>query len=123
VGFLDERFFMYWEDVEFGRRLRLRGIPIVEDRRAFVVHEISASHSKASYRIDAYSALGAVVYARIAGRGNLLGVCLRIGARVLRRLASCEFRRALAVLEGTILGMRVRGSAADVVEAWNGRQR
>lgn len=56
AGMLDERFFMYWEDVDFGLRLRDLGIDFAVVPAARLTHKVSASHSNAGSRILAYSA-------------------------------------------------------------------
>ena len=43
VGNLDERFFMYWEDVDFGIRAKQLGIGVALVPEAKVIHELSAS--------------------------------------------------------------------------------
>lgn len=50
VGELDERFFMYWEDVDLCWRLRERGWQVVYDPRAGAVHQAGASSRLAPVR-------------------------------------------------------------------------
>lgn len=105
IGLLDERFFMYWEDVEFGIRMRSAGLRIVVAQDARLTHAGSASHARAGDRIDAYSALGVVVLARVLGGAGIPGAAVRIGARLGRRLIRLRGRNARAVIEGARAGL------------------
>lgn len=39
IGGFDEKYFLYYEDVDLGKRLRLAGYEICQDRRVSVIHE------------------------------------------------------------------------------------
>ena len=112
VGLLDEAFFMYWEDVDYGLRVTDEGLGLKVVDSATVVHAKSASHSRAGSAIDTYSAHGLVVLAR-KRRGVLLfvGMPLRIIARLFRRLAGRRFDGARAVIRG------VRSGSREVIDA------
>jgi GT2 family glycosyltransferase len=107
IGLLDERFFMYWEDVDYGLRVLDAGLDLLVAERASVVHEKSKSHGRAGTAIDRYGARGLVVLARTR-RGVLLyvGLPLRITARVLRRLLEGRPAHAAAVLKGVREGWK-----------------
>lgn len=50
LGGFDERYFLYYEDVDLSLRCRLAGRPVVVDTRVKVIHEARfASHRRASY--------------------------------------------------------------------------
>jgi GT2 family glycosyltransferase len=109
VGLLDEAFFMYWEDVDYGLRVLDHGLRLIHVPQAVVVHERSKSHSKAgSAVISNYSAHGLVVLGR-KRRGWLLavGVPYRLLLRVARRLASRDATAAGEVVRGALSGWRV----------------
>lgn len=63
VGLLDERFFMYWEDVDFGLRVKEAGLDLIIARNAVATHQLSASRKLAGNRLDLYSAFGLGVFA------------------------------------------------------------
>ncbi len=48
VGYFDDAFFMYYEDIDLSFRIQLAGFKIVCSPRAFVVHEKGKSSSKVS---------------------------------------------------------------------------
>lgn len=116
VGELDESFFMYWEDVDFGLRMSQAGYEMRVIHDSVAVHEVSSSHERAGARILMYSTLGLVVLAR------KLGGVARIGAtyRVLGRLASAVMRGDVAagraVVRGARLGLRVQDPAWKFLE-------
>jgi len=117
IGLLDERFFMYWEDVEFGLRIRRAGLSCRVVPTATVVHAGSVSHHQVGgARIDRYQALGTVVIARVLRRTWLLGAVVRLTARVLRRLVAGRLEAAGEVARGARLGLRVRGAAWAMAE-------
>lgn len=60
VGLLDERFFMYWEDADWCRRMKARGWDVVYFPQAAVVHHVGKSSETArwnsllSFHVSAY---------------------------------------------------------------------
>ncbi len=52
VGLLDERFFMYWEDADWCRRMREKGWRVVYYPRAEVYHRGGGSSEKRRFRSD-----------------------------------------------------------------------
>jgi GT2 family glycosyltransferase len=50
VGLMDERFFMYWEDADWCRRMWKKGWKVVYVPQASVVHYIGASSAQAPFR-------------------------------------------------------------------------
>jgi GT2 family glycosyltransferase len=107
AGLLDERFFMYWEDVEFGLRLARYDVPLRVCIEAQAVHEGSASHAAAGPKVLTYSTHGLVVLAAILGPRAWLATLFRVLARLAREL---------------ILGRRA-GAAAVARGAWRARDR
>ena len=58
VGFLDERYFLNFEDSDWSMRAHAVGVPLVVDTRVTIEHAVSASFT------GAYSYLGLYYYAR-----------------------------------------------------------
>lgn len=50
VGLLDENFFMYWEDADWCRRMRMNGWKVVYLPKATVFHYVGASSNHAIFR-------------------------------------------------------------------------
>lgn len=99
VGLLSEDYFMYWEDVDFGLRVRDAGLTLVAVNDAVVVHELSKSHRRAGVRIDRYSAHGLTLLCLSrGGAARAVGLPYRLSRRLLARLTRPE--RFRAVLSG-----------------------
>jgi N-acetylglucosaminyl-diphospho-decaprenol L-rhamnosyltransferase len=106
IGFLDESFFMYWEDVEYSLRARRLGWAFRVVEGATLVHEINSSHERAGARIAQYSALGLVALARrLHKRRSWVGAFVRIGGRCARALSVFDLKTAVAVLRGAACGL------------------
>lgn len=115
VGLLDERFFMYWEDVEFGLRLGAKGWRQVVARSAHATHESGASHDRAGAAILEYSTFGAVVLARVIGGPRAtLGAVVRVAWRVVGNVLRLDWPRARAALIGSVRGLVATGPASAV---------
>lgn len=116
VGLLDERFFMYWEDVRFSRVCLDAGWSLGVSEEMEVVHRTSTSHSSAGPAIDFYSGFGGMVLGRLEGGLAPALRWLRLFVQVGRRLVSGRWANALWVARGVRLGFGI-----DLVEfgpAW-----
>jgi GT2 family glycosyltransferase len=115
IGLLDERFFMYWEDVDFGLRLGDAGLAVEVVPQAAVLHARSVSHSRAGAKIDRYSMHGLTLLSlKRGGRAAWIGLPIRFAGRVVSRLGSRAHVRA--VLLGALDGVRAakkNGSGAQ----------
>lgn len=114
TGLLDERFFMYWEDVELGYRLRAEGFNLVVAPDAIVTHAISSSHKSAGIEIHRYSALGLAVIGRLIPQfafGSRLRLVLKLFKQILRR----DIPRIRATHYGWRLGRHINGAAYEAL--------
>ncbi|MEV8134040.1 glycosyltransferase family 2 protein [Microbacterium aurantiacum] len=104
VGLLDERFFMYWEDVEFGFRLREAGVRFSEVPDAVLIHAVSSSHSRAGSRILAYSSQAFRHFLRLHGGAGTVTGLARLGAKVALCTVKGDMPGARYVIAGWKLG-------------------
>ncbi|WP_194383521.1 glycosyltransferase [Microbacterium luteum] len=104
AGLLDERFFMYWEDVEYGLRLSGRGIAFAEVGDARLVHAVSSSHARAGSRILAYSSQAFRHFLRLHGGRTRVTGYARLAAKTLITAITGDLRGARYVLAGWRLG-------------------
>ncbi|GEL99481.1 hypothetical protein CTE05_30280 [Cellulomonas terrae] len=111
VGGLNESYFMYWEDVEFGYRCARAGLAQRVVEAASVHHARSASHGNAGPRIDRYQALGLVVFGRSDWRVKFVGAPIRITVRIAKRLAQRRWVNALEVIRGVAVGLTLKEPA------------
>src|SRR5690606_12590801 len=63
VGLLDERYFMYWEDVEYSQRLTAAGWRMQLALDAHATHATSSSHARSQGATAMYSVAGLLTYA------------------------------------------------------------
>ncbi|MFC4243340.1 glycosyltransferase family 2 protein [Gryllotalpicola reticulitermitis] len=115
VGPLDERYFMYWEDVEWGQRVRARGWSLAVVPEVGVTHRISSSHSAAGLKIRAYSAAGLALFTREGSRSRRLGGRVRFWARIFARLGRGQVTAAFAIHRGWRFGLSVTGPAYESI--------
>lgn len=106
VGLLDERFFMYWEDVEYSRRLERSGYAIRVSDTASFGHEVSASHGKAGSRIVTYSTMGIIELALIIGPSAWFGAAYRVLGRLTRAVVRRDWDQCRAVIAGVRTSLR-----------------
>jgi hypothetical protein len=83
----------------------MRVIPVAE-----VVHSVSASHAKAGAKIEMYSALGMVSFARSVGPRAFPGLIIRASGRIVRTLFAKDVRALRAVLQGIKVGLSLKGA-------------
>ena len=84
VGLLDEGFFMYWEDVDYGHRLKEAGLGMRVIGDTHVYHERSKSHSRAGAAIQRYSTHGLVYFClKRGGMAAFVGMPYRIAGRLV----------------------------------------
>lgn len=67
IGLLDERYFMYWEDVDFSQRVLQAGMQLEIVPEAQVVHELSATSTRAGDRLREYYTWSLLTYGDIHG--------------------------------------------------------
>ena len=97
VGLLDEAFFMYWEDVDFGLRVKAAGLKQCVVRDAVATHEVSSSRKIAGSRLDLYSAFGLGVFG--AKHSSFHSASQRrIALRVAKQIAMMNFTFAVKLL-------------------------
>lgn len=106
VGLLDDGFFMYWEDVEFGLRAASAGFLLRVATHATVLHELSASHSRAGGKVQGYSSYGLVHLARVRGGLTAIGAAYRVLGRVASALARWDRVTAARIARSAILASR-----------------
>lgn len=115
VGLLDERYFMYWEDVDYGFRVTASGAGQRCVPEAMVTHNVSSSHRSAGTAIREYSALGLSVFARSRGLGIKTGARVRIALKVGKQVARGNPRLARGLLAMWQLGKRIEAPAYEAL--------
>ena len=100
VGFLDERFFLYWEDTDLGFRLRAAGRKLSVAEDAFVHHRNSGSLQSQSPLWDFYFTASSVLFFSRHARFPLLPILVGTVGRLVRRALRGEWKNVHAVWRG-----------------------
>jgi GT2 family glycosyltransferase len=100
VGLLDERFFLYAEDIDFGLRVRQAGFTLAYCEPARIRHRLSASHGQKSlfkdYHITRSTFQFAIKHSRMGAR-SLASAAYQVA---LPKLMRGEWKRLGAVMRG-----------------------
>lgn len=121
VGDLDERYFMYWEDVDLGARLHARGGKLVWLPWVRVVHAPSGSSGGGRTPLRKFmSAANTVRYLRAHGRPRLWAAFWFFDVLLypLSFLSGTSVRAALAKGHGLLAGLRGRAITREDVERY-----
>jgi GT2 family glycosyltransferase len=108
VGLLDEKFFMYWEDVDFSLRLRAADWEFQICADATATHEISTNRKSYPVAIKAYHTWSAVTFAKKHRGLWLLGSPLWLVISGATNVA----RRRSGALRGLRLGVALAREGA-----------
>lgn len=93
VGLLDEGFFLYWEDGDWGFRMRGRGWKLGVAAGSTVLHKEHASTGRNRRTIDRYVIASGIRFLKKHSPAPWLAVPLFISLRVCKRLLTGQFRR------------------------------
>jgi GT2 family glycosyltransferase len=121
LGDLDEDYFMYWEDVDLGARLRARERGVVWLPWIRVTHAASSSSGGGRSPLRKYmSAVNTVRWLRAHGRARdwFAFVLFEIVLFPLTFVSGTSPRAAWAKLVGTLAGLRGARVTASDVERW-----
>lgn len=108
VGFLDDRFFMYWEDTDYGLRLRKAGWKLAVAPEAKLWHKEFAGLGRKSVALDNLFNFSAVLLFKRHHVFPIVPVLIGAGGRFLKRLMRGDFQRAAVVVKSTLRGWGTR---------------
>jgi GT2 family glycosyltransferase len=113
AGLFDERFFLYWEDVDLCVRLRGAGFRLAVADDARVRHRAHASQALASPGWDRHFTRSSVLFFRKHATLPLLPIALSAAGRIVKRLAAGRLANARAVWDGLRLGYAAGPASGD----------
>jgi GT2 family glycosyltransferase len=108
IGLLDEGYFMYWEDIDYGFKARNSGWKLEVASESAVWHKRSASLGGRSALMDKYFNASAVRFFVRNHPWPSAPVLFGVGGRFLKRVLKTDWNRALATLQGAVEGWRGR---------------
>jgi GT2 family glycosyltransferase len=100
AGFLDEGFFLYWEDTEFCLRLRKKGWRIAAAPESRVLHKVNASTGGNKIILDRYQTASGLRLLRLHSSAPNMASLLFLTVRFARRLLRLQFSRCRSVFLG-----------------------
>jgi GT2 family glycosyltransferase len=108
IGLLDDSFFMYGEDADYGFRLRRAGwsLSVAEDARVW--HKDAASTGRKSPKHDFYFNSAAVQFFHRYARVPVCPIVVGVGAKLAKRVIQADWRGVAAVLRGLHDGWQKR---------------
>jgi GT2 family glycosyltransferase len=101
VGLLDERYFLYWEDTEFGFRLRKNGWKLAVASESRVIHKENGSTAENRAVRTRYSTESAMRFLSEYSPLRRVSTLLFLSMRLAQRLVTGRFREVAIVLEGS----------------------
>jgi len=107
IGLLDDKFFFYWEDVDFSRRALKGGWKLDVAGNAYVYHKFSASVEGQSLKSDLFKAASLAWYFKKHYRVRwVIPVFFNISGMVFNRLIRGQFDRVLPIIKEAFKAQR-----------------
>ncbi len=107
VGLLDEKFFFYWEDADYSRRVLKQGWKLGVASNAVVYHKFSATVGGQSLKSDLFKVASLTRYFKKHQRGWwLIPVGFNISGMVVKRLFRGQLGRIWPIVKESIKAIR-----------------
>jgi GT2 family glycosyltransferase len=109
VGLLDEKFFFYWEDVDFSQRALKNGWKLGVAANAVVYHKFSAAVEGQSLKSDRFKVASLVRYfKKHLGIRWIFPVAFNVSGMVVNRIFRRQFNRIKPIVKETFKAIRAR---------------
>lgn len=106
IGLLDDGFFMYWEDADYGLRARMAGWRLAVAPESRIWHKESAALGTKSLVLDGYFNASAVRFFKKHSSLPILPISIGVGGRLLKRVAARDWQRASTVCKAAFAAWR-----------------
>ncbi|HLP48065.1 MAG TPA: glycosyltransferase family 2 protein [Candidatus Kapabacteria bacterium] len=109
VGLLDEKFFFYWEDVDFSRRAVNAGWKVAVVAGAVVYHKFSASVGGQSLKSDLFKVASLTHYFRKHQKKWrwIFPVIFNISGMLVNRILRTQFSRVKPIIKETFKALKI----------------
>ena len=91
AGLLDERFFLYWEDVEIGLRLRKHHWKLAAAPDSRILHKVNASTGGNKATLTKYTTCSGLRILRLHSPVPFLAMFVFVALRFAKRIITCRF--------------------------------
>jgi GT2 family glycosyltransferase len=106
---LDEKFFFYWEDVDFSKRALKKGWKLGVAANAVVYHKFSTAVEGQSLRSDLFKAASLVRYFKKHQRIRwIFPVLFNVSGMIVNRFFRGQSNRVKPILNATFKAIRAR---------------
>ncbi len=107
VGLLDEKFFFYWEDVDFSQRVLKSGWKLGVAANAVVYHKFSTAVKGQSLKSDLFKTASLIRYfKKHQGIRWIFPVFFNISGMIVKRLVRRQFNRIKPIVKETFKAIR-----------------
>jgi GT2 family glycosyltransferase len=106
IGFLDDGYFMGWEDIDYGFKARSNGWKLKTAVASTVWHKGSASWGKNATVMDKYFNASAVRFFAKNHPLPSVPIVIGVGGRLFKRVIRADWERAHATLQGALEGRK-----------------
>lgn len=101
AGLMDERFFFYWEDVDFSQRIKKAGWNLAVAANASVYHKFSSTVGSQSLKSDLFRAASLTRYFRKHRKSWFFPVTFNISGMLANRIVRGQFNRLGPIIKET----------------------
>jgi GT2 family glycosyltransferase len=109
VGMLDEKFFFYWEDVDFSQRALKNGWKLGVAANAVVYHKFSTTVKGQSLKSDLFKIASLTRYfKKHRGVRWIFPVFFNVSGMIVKRLVRRQFNRLKPIIKETLKAIRAR---------------
>lgn len=100
VGLIDEDYFMYWEDIDYGRRILNAGLTLGVSEQSHILHAYEASAGKVNEQKYKWRGESLVLFYRKHSAFPLIPILIGLCARLAKRVIAKDYIGARKMYEG-----------------------
>lgn len=105
IGLLDDNFFLYWEDVDYGFRLRKAGWKLAVAPDSKIWHKDNVVERKSPLQDKRFS-FSATYFLKKHYALSIVPIFISVGLRLFKRIVRRDWEQMIAVLHGAFSGWK-----------------